>query len=103
MGWGDRVTDSAFDKRADAHLRGSSLRNDAANYLEAIYGNARIEIVIESKKVDVVCKFFEHGKPTDLLVEVKDIAGSLHRTRPSKSMPIICHCSARSGRVNCSL
>jgi hypothetical protein len=76
--------DSAFDKRADANLPGSPLRNEAASYLEAIYGNASVEILIEGKKVDIICDVIEHGKKTHLFVEVKDYAANLGRDELAK-------------------
>jgi len=93
--------DSAFDKRADAGQPGAALRNEAANYLEAIHGNARIEMMVEAKKVDIVCGVFEYGKPTDLFVEVKDYAGHLGRSDVAAIFadytPLLA--KARSGRL----
>jgi len=93
--------DSAFDKRGDSHLPGSALRNEAASYLEAIHGNASIETIIEGKKIDITCTVREYGKPTDLLVEVKDLAGNLSREDASRIyadyLPLLA--KARSGRL----
>jgi len=93
--------DSGFDKRADADLTGSALRNEAASYLEAIHGNARVEITVDGKKVDIACTVFDYGKPTDLFVEVKDYAGHLGRSDVSgiyaDYTPLLAR--ARSGRL----
>lgn len=76
----DGLSRTLLDRRADGQLPGSSLRNEAASYLEAVYGNARIEVMVAGKKVDIVCETREHGKVTDLYVEVKDYSGHLSRS-----------------------
>lgn len=71
--------DNIYDTRADADLPGSSLRNEAADYLRSIYGNAEVEVLRKGKKVDVVCRVTEFGKSTELFVEVKDYGRNLTR------------------------
>src|SRR5689334_10182487 len=68
-----------FDRLADAKLAGSSLRNQAAQHLGAIYENVRLEQMILGKKVDVTCDTTEFGKRSRLFVEVKDYKGNLSR------------------------
>ena len=71
---------SPFEGRADCNLAGSALRNEAASYLQTIHGDARVELEVCGKKVDIVCKVSRHGKATDLYVEVKDYGRALGRT-----------------------
>lgn len=73
------AVNSIFDTRADGGLAGSSLRNEAADYLRSIYGNAEIEVLRQGKKVDVLCRVTEFGKATELFVEVKDYGRNLTR------------------------
>jgi hypothetical protein len=55
------MSDGVFDRLADADLSNSALRNEAASYLQAIYGDARIEERVGSKKVDVLCNVRDFG------------------------------------------
>lgn len=69
-----------YDRRADSELVGSPLRNEAAGYLEAVHGNASLEILVNDKRVDIVCRIKELGKATQLFVEVKDYEKHLGRS-----------------------
>lgn len=66
------AVNSIFETHADGRLAGSSLRNEAADYLRSIYGDAEIKVMRQGKKVDVLCRVTEFGKATELLFEVKD-------------------------------
>lgn len=68
-----------FDTRSDSSLSGSPLRNEAADYLRSIYGNAQLEVTRLGKKVDVLCRVMDFGKETELFVEVKDYGRNLGR------------------------
>lgn len=68
-----------FDTRTDGALPGSALRNEAADYLRSMYGNAQLEVLREGKKVDILCRVTDFGKETELFVEVKDLARNLGR------------------------
>ena len=78
------AVNSIFDTRADGGLAGSSLRNEAADYLRSICGNAEIEVMRQGKKVDVLCRVTEFGKATELFVEVKDYGRNLTREQVAR-------------------
>lgn len=73
------MTKTVLDQRNDSTLPGSSLRNEAADYLGALHSNVQLEVYRHTKKVDIVCQVRTFGKVTELLVEVKDYARNLSR------------------------
>lgn len=73
------MSEGTFNRLADANNSGSPLRNEAAGYLHAIYGNADIEVRIGGKKVDIVVSMRDFGRTVRLLTEVKDYAQRLTR------------------------
>lgn len=67
--------------RGDSHLSGSALRDEAAHYLNLIYGNAEIETAFGGKNVDILCQTEMLGKKIALVCEVKDYAKLLTRSQ----------------------
>ena len=70
---------SAFEAQNDDENTGSALRNEAANYLSALYGGGRTENLIAGKKVDGVFVRDDFGSTETVVLETKDYKGPLHR------------------------
>lgn len=70
---------TAFDIQNENQNPGSALRNEAANYLSAIYGEGRTEVLIAGKKVDGIFTYDDLGSRETLLLESKDYGRPLHR------------------------
>jgi hypothetical protein len=70
---------AAFDAQNENSTPGSSLRNEAANYLSAIYGDGRTEVIVAGKTVDGIFTYSDLGSRETVLLEAKDYSAPLHR------------------------
>lgn len=70
---------AAFEIQNDNVNAGSALRNEAANYLSALYGGGRTEVSIAGKDVDGIFDRDDFGSRETIVLEAKDYKGPLHR------------------------
>lgn len=70
---------AAFEIQNDNLNAGAALRNEAANYLSALYGDGRTEVSIGGKNVDGVFDRDDFGSRETIILEAKDYQGPLHR------------------------